>query len=213
MELEDSNLITLSSPRRKLSSPLNSLPPIPSNEDHPPDLVHSPSGRKESYSAQKPKSPATADIKNEESYLEGQKVPGTRNAPLLKEKSAVIVRSTRAAGGEIVFSYKNMGEKKSNFSNLIPNIGSSQSKNAGGEETYRMRYQFKELIEKLAPFHHHICAEPLVILLKGMMKSFEPSFSGSKILTSDGSELIRSWTKRRAHIEEQMKLMMAVLCT
>ena len=121
-----------------------------------------------------------------------------------RSTSEFIVRSNRDKNGEISFSYKT-AKKKS------VHTPAATGQKVLSETIPQIKKLLNDLLTNLAPFQNHIISEPFTILLKAMLKVYDPVML-MKTQTNDGPIALRLWVqscvKRRIG---EMKLLVALL--
>lgn len=134
--------------------------------------------------------------------------PDDTHAPkkkAMKEKQDFIVRSQRSATGEIVFTYKPKQKVSASPQAFLGIKVPAQT--TAPEISVQIKRLCQNLITQLIPFQYHILTEPLVILLRAMIKSYDPNS-----LSSDGPSTIRIWVQKRIKMQRgEMKLLVALL--
>lgn len=128
----------------------------------------------------------------------------TGKKPTKRSTSEFIVRSNRDKNGEISFSYKSAKKK-------TVHTPAATGQKVLSETIPQIKKLLNDLLTNLAPFQNHIISEPFTILLKAMLKVYDPVML-MKTQTNDGPIALRLWVqscvKRRIG---EMKLLVALL--
>ena len=77
--------------------------------------------------------------------------------------------------------------------------------------TFRIKFLLKQLIEKATLCQAHICAEPMILVLKAQLKSLEHGAAETAMMLADGPEALRKWIKELTKpTEVEMKLFLGL---